>query len=172
MEAGVGSLRVISPEMDKVIDSILSSSGQADNISKNSLTKADFNYLKSGTCLNGEVISAYLKMIMNQIKDDYNWQKVYYAFDTYLYPQLLNGFINFNQAASKTPDFFNYDLLLIPIHLGCHWCLAVVNFRTKKICYFESMMSDNDKCLELIEKYLQVNKWSLKIYIDYLIHSI
>ena len=26
-------------------------------------------------------------------------------------------------------DIFAHDLILIPVHLGMHWCLAVVNFK-------------------------------------------
>jgi sentrin-specific protease 1 len=29
-------------------------------------------------------------------------------------------------------DIFAHDLILIPVHLGMHWCLAVVNFKVKK----------------------------------------
>ena len=36
-------------------------------------------------------------------------------------------------------DVFSYDLLFVPVHLGTHWCLAVVDFAQSGIYYFDSM---------------------------------
>ena len=29
---------------------------------------------------------------------------------------------------TRKVDVFSYDILLVPVHLGMHWCLAVVDF--------------------------------------------
>ena len=48
-----------------------------------------------------------------------------YAFNTFFYPKITSG----GQAAVKRwtrrIDVFAKDYILIPVHLGMHWCLAV-----------------------------------------------
>merc|ERR1711971_302796 len=47
------------------------------------------------------------------------------------------------------------DIILIPVHLGMHWCLATINMKRKKICYYDSMGGNNNECLDLLYKYLK-----------------
>ena len=66
-----------------------------------------------------------------------------------------------------TMDLFNKRLLLVPIHLGTHWCLAAVNFRDQQLCYYDSLNGTNKRCLELLKEYIMSlselhvvnNKW-------------
>ena len=46
-------------------------------------------------------------------------------------------------------DIFSYDILLIPIHLDVHWCMATVDFKKRSINYYDSMLGDNPKCLKV-----------------------
>jgi sentrin-specific protease 1 len=41
------------------------------------------------------------------------------------------------------------DKVLIPVHLGNHWCLAVINFVDKRFEYYDSLGGENPKCLEV-----------------------
>ena len=43
-------------------------------------------------------------------------------------------------------DLFAMDLIMIPIHLGMHWCLAVIDVRAKSITYYDSLLGDNHQC--------------------------
>ncbi|XP_045120866.1 sentrin-specific protease 1-like isoform X4 [Portunus trituberculatus] len=52
-------------------------------------------------------------------------------------------------------DLFSYDMLLVPIHLGMHWCMSVVDFKTKCISYYDSMLHNNQWCLESLLEYLK-----------------
>nr|XP_045598991.1 sentrin-specific protease 1-like [Procambarus clarkii] len=45
-------------------------------------------------------------------------------------------------------------MLLIPVHLGMHWCLATIDFRDKAVRYYDSMLGNNDLCLESLLEYL------------------
>ncbi|XP_018616020.1 sentrin-specific protease 1 isoform X3 [Scleropages formosus] len=75
---------------------------------------------------------------------------------------------------TKKVDIFSSDILLVPIHLGVHWCLAVVDFRKKSISYFDSMGGTNDEACRILLKYLaqessdkkgrdlDVSQWVLK----------
>lgn len=42
---------------------------------------------------------------------------------------------------------FSKDLLLLPIHLGMHWCLAVVDFSQHQFRYYDSLKGRNLSCL-------------------------
>ena len=44
-------------------------------------------------------------------------------------------------------DVFAMDLLLVPVHLGIHWCMAIVDLRRKRFEYYDSLTADNDACL-------------------------
>ena len=64
-------------------------------------------------------------------------------------------------------DLFSQRLLLVPVHLGTHWCLATVNFEHHQLCYYDSMNGKNDRCLQLLEEYIMlfhhlhtISKWS------------
>ena len=58
-------------------------------------------------------------------------------------------------AASLQVDIFSHDLLLIPVHLGMHWCLACVDLRRKAVRYFDSMLGNNNRGLDAILRYLR-----------------
>lgn len=45
-------------------------------------------------------------------------------------------------------DVFEFDLLLIPVHMGMHWCLAAVDFSKKHISYYDSLHGSNEPCLQ------------------------
>ena len=52
-------------------------------------------------------------------------------------------------------DVFSYDLLLVPVHQGLHWCLAVVDFSVPGVYYYDSMGGENRACLEALCEYLR-----------------
>ena len=37
-------------------------------------------------------------------------------------------------------DIFALDFLIVPVHVGgSHWCLGVINFREKRLEYYDSL---------------------------------
>lgn len=52
-------------------------------------------------------------------------------------------------------DIFAHDLIVVPVHLGVHWCLSIVDFRAKKINYLDSMGGRNQACLDALLQYLR-----------------
>lgn len=52
---------------------------------------------------------------------------------------------------------FTYDKVIIPIHLGVHWTLAVINLKAKQLEYFDSMggISTGKNILNHLRKYLE-----------------
>ena len=67
-----------------------------------------------------------------------------YAFSTFFYPRLMD--IGFNEVKrwTKKVDLFSLSLILIPVHLGMHWCLATIDMDAKAIIYYNSMGGNNE----------------------------
>jgi len=77
-----------------------------------------------------KVINFYLSLIMKRSNDQQEGLKVY-CLSTFFYPK-LSGDGNFAGHAAvkkwtKSVDLFLCDLILVPLHLGLHWALAVSN---------------------------------------------
>ncbi len=63
----------------------------------------------------------------------------------------------------KQSDILLYQKLIVPVHMGAHWCLAVVDFVQKEFRYYNSMLGDNMKCLERIASYLDFKDTSVNL---------
>jgi len=46
------------------------------------------------------------------------------------------------------------DKVILPIHLGAHWCLAVIDFTNKKFGYYDSMGGTNSHCIKCLRQYV------------------
>lgn len=146
----------LTPEMEELIDNALLK-GPANQVLidkfNTQITRHDISTLAGLNWLNDEVINFYMNLLIERGKND-NFPKVY-AFNTFFYPKLMKtGFASVRRWTKKV-DLFSHDLLLIPVHLGMHWCMATIDFRTKCVRYFDSMLGDNNKCLEALLKYLE-----------------
>ena len=53
-------------------------------------------------------------------------------------------------------DVTSYKKILIPVNLGAHWCLVVVDFDRLEFQYYDSMAGDNIGCLKQIRYVLNV----------------
>ncbi len=145
----------ITDEMEKVIKRAESSSGEtlvdAFNIS---ITCRDIDTLKGLNWLNDEVINFYMQMICERSKNEDNRPNVY-AFNTFFYPKLASSGYTSIRRWTRKVDVFSFDLILVPVHLGMHWCLAIIDFRKPGVYYYDSMGGDNRKCLDLLVDYVK-----------------
>ena len=57
-------------------------------------------------------------------------------------------------AAMEQVDLFSCSLVFVPVYLGTHWCLGVVDMETKEIKYYDSMGGNTSRCLEALWIYL------------------
>lgn len=46
-------------------------------------------------------------------------------------------------------DIFAHDLLLVPVHRGMHWCMAIINVKEKVIRYYDSMNGRYPQCADV-----------------------
>ncbi|XP_074538084.1 sentrin-specific protease 1 [Halichoeres trimaculatus] len=118
-----------------------------------SLTRKDLQTLSNLNWLNDEVINFYMNMLVERSKDP-SLPSVN-TFNTFFYPKLRSSGYSTVRRWTKKTDIFSKDILLVPIHLGVHWCLSVVDFRKKEILYFDSMGGNNDEACRILFDYLQ-----------------
>ena len=55
----------------------------------------------------------------------------------------------------KVTCIFSYDILLVPIHMDMHWCIAIIDFRSPGVFYYDSMGGHNMPALSAILSYLR-----------------
>ncbi|KAM9855422.1 sentrin-specific protease 1 [Aulostomus maculatus] len=117
------------------------------------LTRKDLQTLSHLNWLNDEVINFYMNLLVERSKDP-SLPSVN-TFNTFFYPRLRSSGYTAVRRWTKKMDIFSKDILLVPVHLGVHWCLSVVDFRKKAVMYFDSMGGNNDEACRILFNYLQ-----------------
>ncbi|XP_042306172.1 sentrin-specific protease 1 [Sceloporus undulatus] len=146
----------ITEEMDREIKSVLRSGNQDEVLSEAfrlTITRKDIQTLNNLNWLNDEIINFYMNMLVERSK-----QKGFptvHAFNTFFYTKLKTAGYTAVKRWTKKVDIFSVDILLVPIHLGVHWCLAVIDFRKKTITYFDSMGGSNSEACRILLQYLK-----------------
>lgn len=116
------------------------------------IKRLDLKTLEQSGWLNDEVINFYLQLIKERCYTDINLPKVE-VFNSFFYPSIMargyEGVKRWNKI-----DVFSVDLLFIPVHLGLHWCLAVIDFKNKEIIYYDSAKGDNENVFKKIKEFL------------------
>lgn len=166
-EAEVEDTSVEFPEltekMEEIIDEALNPQPPEEVLCVGfniSVSRKDLETLSGLNWLNDEIIYFYMNLLMERSKNE-NYPSVY-AFNTFFYPKLMNHGHSALKRWTRKEDIFSYDLLLVPVHMGMHWCLAVIDFRHKKIRYYDSMGGQNTDCLHALRDYLKDERMDKK----------
>ena len=77
-----------------------------------------------------------------------------YAFSSFFLPKLLTTGHKGVKRWTKNIDIFSMDLILVPVHLEKHWCMAIIDMRANEIRYYDSLGATNYGCLRALENYL------------------
>ncbi|KFP76559.1 Sentrin-specific protease 2, partial [Apaloderma vittatum] len=128
-------------------DEILSSAFKLE------ITRDDIRTLTDFCWLNDEVINFYMSLLMERSKKE--GYPVVHAFSTFFYPKLKSEGQKAVTRWTRGVDLFKQDLVLVPIHLGVHWTLVVIDIRKKTITYFDSFGRNRDDICQTLFKYLQ-----------------
>ena len=113
----------------------------------------DLRTLQSPNWLNDEIINFYYELLAERSAKNSNYPRLY-VFNTFFYSKVqANGYESVKRWTRRV-DLFSFDMILIPIHLGIHWCCAEINFKTRSIIYYDSLHNRNDKCLKTLLNYL------------------
>ncbi|XP_043098137.1 sentrin-specific protease 2 [Puntigrus tetrazona] len=118
------------------------------------ITQRDLATLQEGSWLNDEVINFYMNLVMSRSEQEVVGRKVY-SFSTFLFPKLHSGGHAAVRRWTKAVDLFLYDIILVPLHLGVHWSLAVVDFKSKSVRSYDSMGQRHDDICNMILLYLK-----------------
>lgn len=146
----------LTEKMEEIIDEALNPEPPEEVLCVGfniSVSRKDLETLAGLNWLNDEIIYFYMNLLMERSKNE-NYPSVY-AFNTFFYPKLMNGGHSALKRWTRRMDIFSYDLILVPVHMGMHWCLAVIDFRIKKIRYYDSMGGQNTDCLHALRDYLK-----------------
>ena len=96
------------------------------------ITRGDISTLRESVWLNDEVVNFYFNLIKSRSESDSNLPKVH-VFNTFFYPKIMKtGHAGVKRWTRKV-DIFSMDVILIPVHLGMHWCLAVIDLKLSLI---------------------------------------
>ncbi|KAG1652694.1 Sentrin-specific protease 1 [Nymphon striatum] len=117
-----------------------------------SIRRRDIETLSKLNWLNDEIMNFYFNLLVDRGKQ-HNCPSVY-AFNTFFYPKLMNGGHRALKRWTRKVDIFSYQFILIPVHLGMHWCLAVIDFKQKEIRYYDSLGNKNNECLKALREYI------------------
>ncbi|XP_062581299.1 sentrin-specific protease 1-like [Saccostrea cucullata] len=145
----------LTDEMLQVVNNALRSQ-PADEVLvegyKLQIRRRDMESLAGLNWLNDEIINFYMNQLVERGEAD-GKPKVY-AFNTFFYPKVMSQGHDSVRRWTRRVDIFSKDYILIPVHLGMHWCLAVIDFKKKMIRYFDSMGGNNMGCLNALKEYL------------------
>ncbi|CAO2601088.1 Sentrin-specific protease 1 [Lemmus lemmus] len=146
----------ITEEMEKEIKNVFRNGNQDEVLSEAfrlTITRKDIQTLNHLNWLNDEIINFYMNMLMERSKEK-GFPSVH-AFNTFFFTKLKTAGYQAVKRWTKKVDVFSVDILLVPIHLGVHWCLAVIDFRKKSVTYYDSMGGINNEACRILLQYLK-----------------
>ena len=135
----------------QAVDKILYEGNSLDTI-VDDITRKDLRTMQDGEWLNDVVINAYLALVAQRSKDHPNRYAKVHQMSTYFYSTLTRtGRFDYSRVRRWTSkvDLFAMDKILVPIHLGTHWTLAVIQVARFHIDYFDSL-GGSHRCVEVI----------------------
>ncbi|KAK9719863.1 hypothetical protein K7432_004520 [Basidiobolus ranarum] len=114
----------------------------------------DILRLRDRQWLNDELVNFYGTLIMERAKSQPDKYPSVHFFNTFFYPLLLEHGYAKVQRWTRRVDLFSKELVIVPIHLGAHWCCAIINIKLKRIEYYDPLLSNNPQCLKALQAYL------------------
>ena len=122
------------------------------------ITKKDLYGLTGQNWINDKIVEIYMQMLakrsLTKTSQIYGKPRVY-CMSTYFFLNLIMRGYGAVARWTKDVDIFSYDIILVPIHLEMHWCLAIVDFRSPGVFYYDSMSGHNMPALTAILNYLR-----------------
>ncbi|CAH1644636.1 unnamed protein product [Spodoptera littoralis] len=150
-------LPALTPEQEKLVNRALGPGPPGQMLVEKfnlRIHRRDLQTLTGLNWLNDEIINFYMNLLMQRSEERKDLPKVY-ATNTFFYPKLMQSGQAGLRRWTRKVDIFAHDLLVVPVHLGVHWCLSIVDFRAKKINYLDSMGGRNQACLDALLQYLR-----------------
>ena len=70
-----------------------------------------------------QIINFYMELLRDRGKKD-NFPSVH-VFNTFFYPKVMSNGHQGVRRWTKQVDIFSMDYIVVPVHLGMHWCMSV-----------------------------------------------
>ena len=78
-----------------------------------------------------------------------------HSYSTFFFSKILRKGHSSCRVWTRSVDIFSMEYLLIPIHWGVHWCLAVVKMSDRLIAYYDSYGGGDRGSIRIIAAYLK-----------------
>lgn len=154
-EVAEDSFLALTPEMEQMVDAALCPGYADDPLVEGfrvTLKRSDIATLGNLNWLNDEIINFFFNLLVE--RSNRQGKIKVHAFNSFFYPKLIkSGYASLKRWTKKV-DIFAMDLVLVPVHLGMHWCLAAVDFNKNCISYYDSLKGSNPQCLSALRAYL------------------
>eukprot|EP01135_Chromosphaera_perkinsii_P011954 Nk52_evm7s2542 gene=Nk52_evmTU7s2542 len=148
---------------EEMVDSAFEPGDKDELLSKGmkglQVTRGDLETLQGLNWLNDEVINFYMQLLT--LRTDKSHEKggagnlpSAYFHNTFFYETLSQKGYDKVKRWTRRVNLFEKDIVIVPVHLQMHWCLAVIYIQEKRIEYFDSLGGSNAKCFKLLKEYL------------------
>ena len=108
--------------------------------------------------LDDNIINYYMQMILKRSHEKRAANAPGYlkigVVNTFWYQKLASNGFSSVQRWTRYTNIFDQDVVFVPVHLGAHWCLAVVDVTDKCVNYYDPFHMKNEKCLGLLREFL------------------
>lgn len=158
----------LTREQQAIVDDALSRKGSPDDVLVAGfdleIKRSDICTLRPTGWLNDELINFYGGLISQRCMQRVDIPRVFWL-NSFFFPLLLDHRRGYQfqrvRKWTKDVDVFDYDMVIIPVHLGNHWCLAVISILRKQIQYYDSLGSPNSACLDALRRWV-ADEWENK----------
>ncbi|KAJ1674990.1 SUMO1 sentrin specific peptidase 1 [Spiromyces aspiralis] len=79
-----------------------------------------------------------------------------HAFNTFFFTTLVNGGYSRVRRWTRKVRLFEKDIVIVPVHLGVHWCCVSIWPKKNLIYYYDSLGGDGRRTLDLLLDYLEL----------------
>ena len=159
--------RITTSMHNEIVSAIQSERENIISAHKINITKRDLFGLTGKNWMNDKVMEFYLQMVATRsLSTDYRDLRMpkIHCMSTYFFLNLIMRGYEALERWTKDIDIFQYDILLVPIHLDMHWCLAIIDFRSPGVFYYDSMGGHNMPALSALLEYLRQEHQTKKGY--------
>ncbi|KAJ1952991.1 hypothetical protein EC988_003250 [Linderina pennispora] len=119
------------------------------------MTAHDISTLDSGEWLNDEVINFYMLLINKRSGSNPKLPKVH-AFSSFFFNMLDGSGYARVRRWTRRINLFEKDMVVVPVNIdNRHWVCMVIDFRSKYITYYDSMLSGDYRRRDVLLNYLR-----------------
>ncbi|KDN36415.1 cysteine proteinase [Tilletiaria anomala UBC 951] len=163
----------LTDEQEATVDNAFSKRGVVSTITGAEVNHSDLAKLRPRQWLNDESINFHGLLVLNRSKQafeerekalkagkkpDVQWRAFWdiHFFNSFFYAKLEKAGYSAVKRWTRKVHLFSKDIVLFPVNLGnAHWVTGAINFRLKRIEYYDSMHTSNRSFFLVMREYLE-----------------